>query len=416
MEFMEIFTMKRITKNWLAKLPVAAAAVVREKLYSAVLAVAFILLPAFSPTALAQTVTLNGAPAASLSAAVAAANAAGSGTITLSAGTFLISKSLLIDGNITVQGAPLDANGMPTSIITYDDTQPFDLRTLVSASRYLISVSNYTNANVAVSFTNVGVDAGTPTNGCIATTTPATVAQCGTGLGEFNYVITNTAGTISGTLTDCAAVGGIVGLVVNNGAAPASSATVTVNGLKVTGHLWGGVDVGSNALLIIGDGGIITPLPPGTAPDTTTVYGDTATAMVQLPGSTTPQPLDPNATNPFFVYIYSFDPNGGSYNGDKTPIQVNEYANATPPLAAPSADPTNPGQVFAGWLTDKGATWDPASAPAATANATIKAVWKAAPTPAALTATSAPALGPWMLALLAGLLAAVSIRARRKAR
>ncbi|MDR0771188.1 MAG: InlB B-repeat-containing protein [Burkholderiales bacterium] len=345
-----------------------------------------------SATAQAQTITLNGLPfSGSLNDAVATANTAGSGTIELSAGTFVITKALYIGSNIDITG------------VTAADGQPFDLRTSQGDGRYLVTVSNVVPAPPATvaNFTNIKVVAG-DSSACIR---GGGTASCT--LGAFNYVVGNTSGSVSGTLTNCVATGGSIGLVINNGGSSTpGTSTVTADGFAVADHSWGaGVNVGTNGLLIIGDGGITaaTGVP---SPGPMAAYGDSATAMVQFPGGNT-ETLDPTTTPPSVVYIFAFDPNGGSFGGSAGAKQVNQYSNDL--AITPANPPTRAGYAFTGWYTDtQGTTLRDVNA-LPTGNTTLFAGW----TKAGGTA-SVPVLGGGTLAALGILLVGLAVRTLRR--
>ena len=301
------------------------------------------LMMVFSGAALAQTVSLNGTTYPTLAAAVAAADAAGTGTITLSAGTFEITSALYLDGTITVQGA-VDASGTPTSIITYDDTQTFELANTLGSAKYLISISNYNNPTTAVNFTNIKFVAGAPTQGC--TVGGGAAAACT--LGALNYVVQDVSGTVKGTITNSVAVGGTVGLVTNNKqpGAVADACEITVDGFEVSDHSWGGANLGNNTLLILGNGGLTTGTAGAT--DTAPIYTDGGTtANVQYPDGSV-KPLAGGA-----LFIMSFDPNGGNFGSSAAPKQVDQNLTDT---TVPGTNPTRSGYTFAGWFSDAAAT------------------------------------------------------------
>jgi uncharacterized repeat protein (TIGR02543 family) len=350
-----------------------------------------------STVAQAQTAEFGGTSYPSLNAAVDAANAAGGGTITLSAGTFYITRVLRIERNIDIVGAALGADGMPTSVITYDDTQSFTLNS--AGTKYLITVGNYNagQVDVVANFTNVKAIAGTVANGC-----PPAAGACV--LGAFNYIVSNSTGSVKGTLKDSAAVGGTVGLVINNN--NGGICEVTTDGFAVGDHSWGGVNVGKDALLILGPNGVTTP--PGDNPDTLPVYGDAATAQVTMPDGTI-ESLDPATTPRSAVYIYSFDPNGGSINGSAAVKQQDVFTGSS--VTAPTA--TRAGYAFKGWYTDAQGTtqWDDTVLP--TGNTTIYAIWTK---DAGQAPVSVPVSGGGMLVVLGMLLAGLGVVMLRRNR
>ncbi|MDR0275735.1 MAG: InlB B-repeat-containing protein [Burkholderiaceae bacterium] len=358
------------------------------------IAAATLMVAVFSTAAQAQTVTLDGASYPSLAAAVNAANTAGSGTIDLSAGTFNLTRTLYIDGNIDVVGAPLDPSGKPTSIITYDDGQTFELSTIQGNASYLITVSNVLHPNVAVNFKNIEVDAGSPSLGC----TIGGGASSPCVLGGFNYVEGNVpSGFVQGTLTNSAAIGGKIGLVINSKHAAPHHCIVTVDGFTTSGHTWGaGVNISANGRLVLGDGGITTQ-------DSKAAYGDDETAEVQFPDGSIHRLLSGSV-----LYTVVFDANGGQFSGGSSSKSIGAISSKETTL--PSNPPTRAGYTFTGWYTDKAATIKYDVSKPATANAVAFAGWLLKES----TVSAVPATGNMALAMLGLLLAGVAAGALRR--
>ncbi|MDR2710838.1 MAG: hypothetical protein LBB65_05865 [Burkholderiales bacterium] len=280
----------------------------------------------FSGAASAQTATFNGNTYTSLTDAVAAVNAAGrTGTITLSAGRFEISKALYLDGMINIVGAALDTNGEPTSIITFDDSQSFELATDQGSGKYLVVVSNVNTTDTVVNFTNVKLIAGTPTNGC--TIGGGAAAACI--LGGFDYVIGDASGTVTGTITNGIAINGTVALIVHNGAAPAGACSVTLDDFVMGDNSWGGVNIQNGGELIIGSRGIIVALAV-TTPDAQSVYVDAGTpsATVTLPDGSTTTVV---GGTPLSTLVVSFDSNNGSFFGGFLQEKIYQLLSTEPP-------------------------------------------------------------------------------------